>query len=70
MYGAAHQQPQEFTLVVDTKNLRDKKKKGVKINFVAKKSIPVRFTKSVMTKSGNPHEAYDFVKTMLIDKLL
>lgn len=35
--GAAHQQPQTFSIVVNTDNLRGKIKKGVKINFVAKK---------------------------------
>jgi predicted transcriptional regulator of viral defense system len=52
IHGAAHQRPQEFTLVVDTVNLRDKIKKGVKLNFVAKKSIPIQFTKQLMTKNG------------------
>jgi predicted transcriptional regulator of viral defense system len=37
---------------VNTNNLRDKIKKGVKINFVAKKDIPHPFIKQVMTKSG------------------
>ncbi|MDR3338989.1 MAG: hypothetical protein LBT25_02640 [Candidatus Symbiothrix sp.] len=52
LHGAAHQQPQEFTLIVDTNNLRDKVKKGVKINFVAKKNIPASLIKQVMTKNG------------------
>jgi predicted transcriptional regulator of viral defense system len=52
LHGAAHQRPQEFTLVVDTNNLRDKVKKGIKINFIAKKNIPVSFIRQVMTKSG------------------
>ncbi|GHT49395.1 hypothetical protein AGMMS49982_02820 [Bacteroidia bacterium] len=52
LHGAAHQQPQEFTLIVDTNNLRDKLKRGVKINFVAKKNIPHAYIKPIMTKSG------------------
>jgi predicted transcriptional regulator of viral defense system len=52
LHGAAHQRPQEFTLIVDTDNLRDKVKEGVKINFVTKKKIPDILVKQVMTKSG------------------
>jgi len=51
-YGAAHQQPQEFTIITDKKNFRDKFKNGVKINFVSKKIIPVSFTKKFTTKTG------------------
>ncbi|MDR0368656.1 MAG: type IV toxin-antitoxin system AbiEi family antitoxin [Bacteroidales bacterium] len=50
--GAAHQQPQTFSVVVDTNNLRGKIKKGVKINFVAKKHIPVRYVKQLTTRNG------------------
>jgi predicted transcriptional regulator of viral defense system len=52
LYGAAHQQPQEFTLIVDTDNLRDKIQEGVRINFVTKKKIPNMLVKQMMTKSG------------------
>jgi predicted transcriptional regulator of viral defense system len=52
LYGAAHQRPQEFTLIVDTDNLRNKIKEGIKINFVTKKKIPNMLVKQVMTKSG------------------
>ena len=52
LHGAAHQRPQEFTLVVDADSLRDKVKEGVKINFVAKKKIPHMLVERVMTKSG------------------
>lgn len=51
-YGAAHQQPQEFTIITDGKNLRDKLKNGVKINFVSKKEIPHAFIRKNTTKSG------------------
>jgi predicted transcriptional regulator of viral defense system len=51
-YGAAHQQPQEFTLITGGKNLRDKLKNGVKINFVSKKEIPNTFIRKNTTKTG------------------
>jgi predicted transcriptional regulator of viral defense system len=51
-YGAAHQQPQEFTIITNEKNLRDKLKNGVKINFVAKKEIPRAFIRQNATKTG------------------
>ena len=51
-YGAAHQQPQEFTIITNGKNLRDKLKNGVKINFVSKKEIPRAFIRQNTTKTG------------------
>ena len=51
-YGAAHQQPQEFTIITNGKNLRDKLKNGVKINFVSKKEIPDSFIRQHTTKTG------------------
>lgn len=51
-YGAAHQQPQEFTVITRGKNLRDKLKNGVKINFVSKKEIPHAFIRQITTKTG------------------
>ena len=51
-YGAAHQQPQEFTVITDKKNFRDKFKNGVKINFVSKKVIPNAMIKKITTKTG------------------
>lgn len=52
LQGAAHQQPQEFTLVTDSTNLRGKIKKGVKINFIAKKNIPAPYLKQMTTRNG------------------
>lgn len=52
LQGAAHQQPQEFTLVIDSDNLRGKIKKGVKINFVSKKDIPMYYVKQLTTRNG------------------
>jgi predicted transcriptional regulator of viral defense system len=51
-YGAAHQQPQEFTIITDKGNFRDKLKNGVKINFITKKSISHSFTRKMTTKTG------------------
>jgi predicted transcriptional regulator of viral defense system len=51
-YGAAHQQPQEFTIITAGKNLRDKLKNGIKINFVSKKVIPHAFIRKKISKSG------------------
>lgn len=51
-YGAAHQQPQEFTVIVGGTALRDKLKNGVKINFVTKKEIPHGLVRKNTTKTG------------------
>jgi len=51
-HGAAHQQPQTFSVVVNTDKLRGKIKKGVKIDFVAKKNIPTRYIKQLNTRNG------------------
>ena len=51
-YGAAHQQPQEFTVIIGGKGVRDKLKNGVKINFVSKKEIPHAFIRQNTTKTG------------------
>jgi predicted transcriptional regulator of viral defense system len=51
-YGASHQQPQEFTIITNGKNLRNKFKNGVKINFVSKKEIPSAFIRKNTTKTG------------------
>lgn len=51
-YGAAHQQPQEFTVITGGKGFRDKLKNGVKINFVVKKEISADFIRKNVTKTG------------------
>lgn len=51
LHGAAHQQPQEFFVVTDsiqTKTL----KKGLKINYITKKSIPDSFLEKRKTEMG------------------
>ena len=50
--GAAHQQPQVFSVIVNTDSLRNKIKKGVKINFIAKKNIPICCLKQLNTRHG------------------
>ncbi|KAA6346325.1 hypothetical protein EZS27_006154 [termite gut metagenome] len=52
LQGASHQQPQEFTVISNSDNLRDKKKKDVKINFITKKNIPTQYLTNLMTNSG------------------
>ncbi len=51
-YGAAHQQPQEFTVITDGRRFRDKQKNGVKINFVVKKDIPHSFIQKRISSTG------------------
>ena len=51
-HGAAHQRPQDFSVVVDTDNLRGKVKNGVRINFITKKRIPVNYIKQLNTRNG------------------
>ena len=52
LHGAAQQAPQEFFVMSNTSNLRNKIKKDVKINFVAKKNIPQKYVTQIMTNSG------------------
>jgi len=51
LYGAAHQQPQEFFVITNTKQLATQKK-GIKINYVIKKMIPVEFLDKRKTETG------------------
>ncbi|MDR1881274.1 MAG: type IV toxin-antitoxin system AbiEi family antitoxin [Prevotella sp.] len=52
LQGASHQQPQEFTIITNSGNLRGKVKKDVKINFVTKKNIPYQLVTQMMTNNG------------------
>lgn len=52
LHGAAHQQPQEYTVIVNDKNLRGKAKKGVKINFITRYDLPAPYLKQLNTRSG------------------
>ena len=51
-YGAAHQQPQEFTVVTTPPSLRSTQKKGTKINFNNKATIPEELTEQRKTPTG------------------
>jgi len=51
-YGAAHQQPQEFTVITTPPSLRSTQKKGTKINFNNKATILEQFTEQRKTPTG------------------
>jgi len=51
LYGAAHQQPQEFFVVTSSKQASTKKK-GLKINFIKKKNIPDNLIEKRKTEAG------------------
>jgi len=51
-YGAAHQQPQEFTILTTPPSLRSTQKKGTKINFNNKATIFEQFTEQRKTPTG------------------
>jgi len=53
-YGAAHQQPQAFSVVTMFPPLRDTAKKGVYINFIAtRRKIPQKWLRPFRTESGD-----------------
>jgi predicted transcriptional regulator of viral defense system len=52
LQGAAHQQPQEFYVMTNSRILRDKQKGDIKINFVTKKMIPEENIVRLTTNSG------------------
>lgn len=51
LYGAAHQQPQEFFVITDSIQTTTLKK-GLKINYITKKSIPGNFLEKRKTEMG------------------
>ena len=51
-HGAAHQQPQEFTVITGLPALRMKQSKSIKIQFVAKKAMPARGMEQRKTDTG------------------
>lgn len=51
-HGAAHQQPQEFTIVTGLPALRMKQSKSIRIQFVAKKAMPVTGMEQRKTDTG------------------
>lgn len=53
-YGAAHQQPQGFSVIAMLPALRDTMKNGVYINFIStRKEIPQKWLKPFRTESGD-----------------
>ena len=52
LYGAAHQQPQEYYVITDFPVLRPTLKKGIKINYVSKKEIPEDLLEKRKTDTG------------------
>ena len=52
LYGAAHQQPQEYFVITDFPVLRPSHKKGLKVNFISKSKIESRLLKERKTESG------------------
>jgi predicted transcriptional regulator of viral defense system len=67
LYGAAHHAPQDFFVMSNTTNLRNKIKKDVKINFVAKKNISQKHLTQITTNNGSVNvsspelTAYDLI---------
>jgi predicted transcriptional regulator of viral defense system len=51
-YGASHQQPQEFFVVTNFPVLRTTHRKGLKINYVSKKTILETLLESKKTEAG------------------
>jgi predicted transcriptional regulator of viral defense system len=52
-YGAAHQKPQQYSVVTVLPALRDTHKRNIKINFIAtRKEIPQKWLKQFKTQSG------------------
>jgi len=52
LYGAAHQAPQEFFVVTEYPVMRPTAKKGVRINYISKNSIPESLLHEKKTQSG------------------
>lgn len=51
-HGASHQQPQEFFVVTGFPVLRPMFKKGLKINYISKKEIPMPLLDTQKTEAG------------------
>lgn len=51
-HGAAHQQPQEFFVVTTQPTLRPTQRKGIKVNYISKNSIPANLIESKKVESG------------------
>ena len=52
-YGAAHQKPQQYSVITILPPLRDTNKRNIKINFIAtRKEIPQKWLKPFKTQTG------------------
>jgi predicted transcriptional regulator of viral defense system len=51
-HGAAHQQPQEFFVVTIPPALRPTQRKGIKVNYISKNSIPERLIENRNVETG------------------
>lgn len=51
-HGASHQQPQEFFVITGFPQMRITNKKGIKINYISKKTIPEKHIESLKTETG------------------
>jgi len=51
-HGASHQQPQEYFVITDFSALRPTQKKGLKINYISIKKIPVSLIEKRKTEAG------------------
>lgn len=52
LYGAAHQQPQEFFVFTTLPVLRATRRKGLKVNYISLNKIPDKLLESRKTESG------------------
>ena len=51
-YGAAHQRPQEYTIVTTPPSLRTSKREGIRINFINKSATPKELMEQRKTQTG------------------
>jgi predicted transcriptional regulator of viral defense system len=51
-HGAAHQQPQEYFIVTEFPVLRPTSKRGLKVNYISIKNIPVPLIEKKKTETG------------------
>jgi predicted transcriptional regulator of viral defense system len=52
LYGAAHQQPQEFFVVNQLPFIRPTSKRGIRINYIGRIAIPFNFLENRKTEAG------------------
>ena len=52
LYGAAHQAPQEFFVITEYPVMRPTLKKGIKVNYISKRTIPTALLIEKKTKTG------------------